>query len=528
MRRALFGISLATLGIVGLMICLNWLIPQNSEVLKGIVKTVFAAFEAVVLTLAINVKVIKKLEGFFTKHERGVVWASIVLAGVCYVFITNNMHQHFKTTAYDLGLYDRLALEYGRFHFIYWEKIVGMVKLADHFSPIVAVPGFLYFIHKSVYWLLIFEAIVTTLGFLPIYWFAKKVLKSPMIGFLVGFGYLFSQGVLSAIAFPAHPGTWLATIYGFILWFAYNKKWGWYYFMIALALLTKENSAIDLFLISLVVGFWWKNWKHALVTFGVGVVGYFVLIKWLMVGLNGGLPYKHGVFVSISNNPLKFLGFIIGHPIKALGIILENTKKITTLGFSLLSTGGVAIFSPIFWLIALPSLFLRLLSNNPGMTSLNYHYSIVYFMMLSISVIFSIDYLKKKKLKLGSVTLALLVFFIFILMPWAYRTPLANKVKLSEANRELLRIVNFDAIPKRASVITENGIEPHLNYREKRGVLGENKISDFEYVLLSKDRTVDSWPLRTAGVKDLILKLRVDMNYEVYLEGQSFVIFKKK
>ena len=473
----------------------------------------------------------KKIEKFVAKNEKWVLIGIISAISALFMTITFNLHLHFNTHTFDLGIYDRTAWFYGRFQFGYFENIVNMKKMADHFEPILMIPGLFYWIFKTPYILLAFEAIVVAFGFLPVYLIAKKLLKSRIAAIFMGMGFVFFMGVLKAVEFPVHPGTYLATFYGFMLYFALEKKFKWYYLFLLLALFSKESAALHLFYIGFFLTVFLKEKKHGLITMATGVLWYVLIIKMIMPELNGGQPYVHGVFSNISNDPKELIKFIVLHPIDTLQIMFDQPVKAQTFWLTLASSGFLVLLSPVFILLVFPMLFERLVTEHSGMITMQFHYGIPIAIMLFFSTIWSIKWLAGKiKRENAVIYLAGYVFLCSFLVPVRFGSPLVvfkswNNFKLRPIDRSGYEILK--SVPKNASVLAQESLVPHLSYREKIGMYPGNP-AEYEYILLSKDKDFPSWPVTGEIVSSGIHELRDNKLFQVEKENQYFVLFKRR
>jgi hypothetical protein len=157
-------------------------------------------------------------------NDKRALFLIISTATLFYFFLTSLLHLKFSTYAYDLGIFDQVAWKYSQFKTPY-DTIVGIHDMADHFEPILFLAGLMYKIWSSVYVLLLLEALIVVAGFYPIYKLGQKYLKSQYCALYVGLGYLLSLGIVQAIHYPVHPGTWLPTFYAFAVYYLDRKKY---------------------------------------------------------------------------------------------------------------------------------------------------------------------------------------------------------------------------------------------------------------------------------------------------------------
>ena len=469
---------------------------------------------------------------YFAKHEKIFVWGTVVFFSLLYFILTSRTHYKFGTTIFDLGIYDNKAWTFSQF-LPQYSSILEMKNFADHFEPILFIVGILYRIIDSVYVLLFFEAAIVALAFVPIYYLAKNILKSGFAGYFIGLSFLVFMGILNAIAYPVHPGTWLPTFYLFAIFFAYQKKYIYYYLFLLLALSSKESAFVHILFIGILVFLVFKNRLQGIITIIISLLAYILVFKIIMFNASGGLPYAHGVFSSISNNPVDFVKYIISHPYQTIKILLNQNVKPETILLTLGSTGFLAVFSPVFLILVVPMFIERLLADHFAMARMSFHYSAPIAYAIVLSTIFSIKYLQKKYGIGVAKPLAMFVFissFLITISSPQYRSPLLvflNKSNfiLSQSDREAYYIIN--KVPKDVSIISQDAFGPHLTHRQKIGLFGGNGTGKFDYVLLSKTPSYSTWPATFTAVLEETNYLRNNENYEIVSENSTLILFKK-
>ncbi len=531
-RGLTFKISIILLPLIisGFLSFLN----PHQGILSELVKNVFMLqIFAVLLSVSLFFYFLfwndfKIVEKFISRNQKKIVFFAVLLITVFYAGITFNQHRNFETHAFDFAIYDRTAWHYGRLQFNYYENLIFKNKMADHFEPILILPGIIYLIYESPYVLLGLEALIIALGFVPIYLIAKKKLKSGVAGILLGFSFVFFLGVLSAVNFPIHPGSWLATFYGFMLYFALERKFKWYYLFLCLALLSKESAFLHLLYIGIFLAIFLKERKHGLITISTGIIYCFFIIYLLMPGLNNGSPYVHGIYNYILDNPLNFLGDSIKTPILSLKYLFEQ-GKLQTLIASLASTGFLAVLSPVFLVLVLPMFLERFLAHHSSMYTLNFHYSIPVAIMLYFSTIYSICWITKKiSIKNLAVYLSAFVLLCSITVTCVSPNNLINykswkNFKLND--KHILVKEAIKQIPGGSSVLTQDTIVPHLDYSHVAGLFPDN-FYKYDYILLSKEKSYSSWPVDKETVSAEINNLISNENFTIFYQNEISVIFK--
>ncbi len=470
---------------------------------------------------------------FFEKiGSRKIIIFSVLFFALLYLLITLQLYLKFNTYAFDLGIYDQKVWRYSQFLPPY-NSILGMNNFADHFEPILAVVALLYRIWNNVVMLLIFEAVIVALGFIPVFLIAKKYLKSNLSALFISYGYLLSMGILQAVHYPAHPGTWLPTFYAFAIYFVIEKKYYLYFLCLILALMSKESAFIHVAFIGLFVLIQFKDRLVGWLTILLSVISYILIFKVVFFIANGGQAYAHGIFSNISNDPVQFLKFIILHPVEAIKIAFSPSIKAQTLFLTLGSAGFLSIFTPVFLLLVLPFLVERLLTNHPGMITMSFHYSAPIMAIVFISAIFFLCRLVQKGHQKIVPVLSVFLFLCSVslmMVSSSYISPLyalAKSQNYSFGDREKEALDIIKKVPNNASVISEDAFVTHLSHRQEIGLFGNNQTEKYEYILLAKTDEYSCWPAQFTDVYSEIANLRSDKSYVITAENDRLVLFRK-
>ncbi len=462
------------------------------------------------------------------KDDAAIAITVISLFTLFYLFLTAVLHYKFSTTAYDLGIFDQVVWKYSHFK-TPLDTIVGVNDLADHFEPILFLVGLLYKIIPSVYTLLFVESAIVAMGFYPIYKLADKYLKDKRSALILGIGYLLSLGIIQAIHYPVHPGTWLPTFYAFAIYFIDKKKYYLYFLFLILALCTKESAAIHIFFIGLFSLIIFKQKLAMLITMILSIVSYFLIFKILMPHFGNGAGYAHGIFGNISNNPVDFIKFVFLHPIDTIRIAFDPPVKAQTFYLTLGTVALMPLLSLGFIILVAPFFVERLLTDHPAMMTMGFHYSAPITAILFITAIFSIKKIKSREIQQIAALTVFICSFVFMFSNNFYTSPLDSYLSIKNytvSDRERLANEIISDIPKDASVTAQDVFVTHLSHRNIIKLYeGDPPITD--YVLLAKSPDYGSWPVNYDVVCKQIKDLRDNSNFIIVEENPKLILFKK-
>lgn len=164
---------------------------------------------------------------------------------------TANVHHGLGTSAYDFGLYEQGVWLLSRFESPF-VTLMGRNLFGDHSSFVLLFVVPLYWFVESTAVLLYVQAIVMASAAVPIYLVTKRLTDSAPFGFALALAYLLHPATVWTVLENFHPDSFLALFVALVLWAAVERRWGWMWLAVVLALSVKEDAAIAL----IPIGMW--------------------------------------------------------------------------------------------------------------------------------------------------------------------------------------------------------------------------------------------------------------------------------
>jgi uncharacterized membrane protein len=360
---------------------------------------------------------------------------------------------------------------------------VPAFEWSQHFSPILFFIVPVYWIIKSPGMLMFLQAVVFISGIVPIFLIAKKYLRSRFVGLSLAFAYLAFGGTQFGIAYGFHEIMFFPTIFLWMYYFYTQRKIKFYLLFVILSLFVKEE-------ISFIMIFWGiylflikKDKVLGTITSVFGILWYILCFQIIFPTFNpqGGFIYWGQYDQSLGTGVFGLMKFVIFKPLAFLNALITPSFKIDTFFQSFGSFGFLLFLFPASFIIVLPSLLEKLLSN--GIAAMNgTHYSAALAGATLVSTIESLHVIYKNKyfskfagniyLFTGTLIFYLAFFFnmlygyyAFSLIPGVDRTgyPLGNVIiEPSSENLSLLYKI-IDEIPAQASISAQYQIIPHIH-----------------------------------------------------------------
>jgi uncharacterized membrane protein len=201
----------------------------------------------------------RRVTGRFTAwpdwQPAAVLGAMVTFYWAMFGFLVYRQHSNFGTFGYDIGIHDQ-----------------GIWLTSRGISPFVTVRGLDYFAHHvnlislvfvPFYWLgagphllIVVHTGAVAAGAIPLWLLTRDRIGSPWLALVVPIAYLSYPAVQWVTWWAYHPDSLAITPLLFAWWFASRRRWGWFTVAVLVALSCKEDAALSVLMMGLVVAFW--------------------------------------------------------------------------------------------------------------------------------------------------------------------------------------------------------------------------------------------------------------------------------
>lgn len=408
---------------------------------------------------------------------------------IFFLIWTLGRHRSFNSYAFDLGWQNQAfytLLHTGNPRVTLY---VTLNHLGNHFQPLYYLLAPIYALHQDATTLLVLQTILLAVAAAPLYLIAERRLGSPWVALIVALVYLLYPALHGINNFDFHGLALLIPIVCFMLYALETDRLRLFWVFFALALITREDTAISLSGLGLYLILDRNRRKMGLVVLGV-CLAYFLFVLKMMSVFDGyadmekyealGVPEQQGfvgVLLTLFTNPR----FVFNH-------MFFNPEKITYL----LKVFVPVLFLPLFTgkktLLLLPGLSIMLLSS----TYYTYWIFCPYTAHLIPYVFFlTIIGIQRMRARLAEDRLSALVIVLLlagVLMNYEYGLIFSKRFPgfLRPTERERSAYSFFAQIPADASLTTTDSLAPHLAARTRIHLLLAPP-TDTDYILLDLD-----------------------------------------
>ncbi len=314
-------------------------------------------------------------------------WVVVACASVWSIFFTLYLwavHDAYQTHAEDMATMTQALWNTTHGAFLH-QTVCNIVsdtnclgdvsRFAIRFEPIMVPLALLYALFPTAKLLQLVQTVVVATGALPAYWMGSRRLRSPLAGVAFALLYLFYLPLQSAVTYDFHAVTLSAAFLMFALYFMLSRNDLGLVIACLLAMTTKEEIPVDVFMIGLSIAALQRRWKT-----GGGLVA--LSLVWLGVELlimREASPIGHSPtasrFGALGSSPTQVAVTLLTHPAMIVRDYILSAGGIYYLRTLLAPLGYLPALSPWAMLIAGPAMAINLLSSDPAMRAGIYQYN---------------------------------------------------------------------------------------------------------------------------------------------------------
>jgi uncharacterized membrane protein len=380
---------------------------------------------------------------------------------VGFAALAAQQHKAFGTGRFDLGNMVQAVWSTAHGRPLDATELDGdqIIRLGAHVDPVLAGFAPLWWIWPSPTMLLVVQAGAIALGAVPVFWLARKHLRSERTAALFALAYLLYPSVQWLALDDFHPVALACPLLLYGLWYLDEGRLLAALPFLVLAVLTKEEIA----LVVAGLGVWyWLARGHRRAGAGLAVAGVVVAAFFLGVVMPhfraGEAPEFYGRYDAIGGSPLGILETAVTDPLALLRAVTEGRDLNYLLQLSL-PVLGLFLAAPLLLIPALPELAANLLSGTATQTSIELHYTAAIVPFLVVGAIFGAARFPRLVPLLFAASLAGAVFLGPL---WSGEL---EPDRLSQHDRVAERAVKL--VPPEAPVTATNGLAAHLSARRR-------------------------------------------------------------
>jgi uncharacterized membrane protein len=343
------------------------------------------------------------------------VYTTTAIYGLVFAAAVTLYYLGFNEARLDLGDMVQAVWSTSHGHFLQFTTPSGLElsRLGAHADPFLVLLVPLWWIWPSPIALLVVQALAVAAGALPVYWLARKHLRSERAGAHMAVAYLFFPATQFNAFTPTsgvHAISFAVPLLLLAIWFLDENRLFPFVIVALLAVSTKEEigAAVG------ILGLWYASrtwrWATGLTIYALGtavsVVDFLVVIPHF--SSNAFHPFA-ARYADVGGTPTGIAGHAITHPGSLVHAMLSPHKAVY-LALMIVPLLGLSLLEPLLLLAAAPDLVINLLSSDPNQTTIQFQYTAGVVPFLFAAGVFGIKRLRRNPdrlslFALGAVTI---------------------------------------------------------------------------------------------------------------------------
>ena len=481
-------------------------------------------------------------------------------------------HLAFETGAFDVGVYAQPLWNYLQGHDFAVSIIEdnGPIRWATHVEPILFLVLPLYALWPDPRTLLWLQVAAMSLAGVPLFGLAVRRLVNEWLALLIVLAYFLMPATEAVTLFDFHAVTLaplflLSAIYfldvalenqnhSFWLWperppqpdqtrLSSRAAYGLTALFLLLALTTKEDISLHVFMIGGYLLVLRRRWQEGLPLILIGLAWFYITFQVIIPAFRtaGGESIYVAWFETLGSTPLEIALSPFTAPDKVLGLIFRP-GNMPALGMLVIPMAFLPLLGLPLFVLAAPSLAFSFLSQNPTLRQLEtWHYAAP---MLPFVALGTLDGLARLRYLLSKfnftfyvvcpaglrfTTVALPLLLLLTALTYHRLRGYSHLSLLSEwsqvtTHTQLGREIAA-TIPAQAAVLVQAQLLPYVAHRERLGIWNGPLSTNYDYIWL--DLSHPKLPNRFNAHGDFLTGLIIEPGFGPVVANDGYLLLKK-
>jgi uncharacterized membrane protein len=387
---------------------------------------------------------------------------------VVFGWLTWVQQSNFGTEDYDTGLFDQ-ELWLAAHHLNPFLSIRGLNMWANHVNPIIYLFVPFYWLGAGPHFLFVVQTLAFGAAAIPLWLLARERFSSPWQALWIVLAWFLYPAVEWMTWDQFHPEMLGIPAFIFAYWLADRRRWGWYALSVAVVLACKEDAALPIMALGIVLGAR-RQWRAGLFTV-LGALGWFLLCIELIIptAMGGSTPFFLYQYSALGDSPGQILYFLFRHPSRFIGLIF-NHARYRYYQQLFVPVAVLAVLAPVTLLLIVPTMLENVTNNQGYPYNIMYQYSAFIAAGIFIALVEGIG--RRRQRTTRYFLLALVAVCVLVSnIDWS-PSPLDNKVYAggywSTSSSPHLKVLDqmVHMVPSTAEVSASYSEVPHLSHRD--------------------------------------------------------------
>ena len=468
--------------------------------------------------------------GAMTTAARVAYGATSVYAAT-FTFFAIARHLAFLSQKEDLGTMAQAISTTLHGHFLATTTEAGeqVSRLGVHADPLLLLLTPLWVVWSSPLMLVTVQALAVSAGALPVFWLARKHLRSERAAVFFVFAYLLypsTQFNAFAVSSGFHPVTIAIPLLLLAIWFLDEDRLVPFAVVAVVAATTKEEIPLVIGLLGLWYGRSHARWRFGLALFATGLAVTLVDFLVVIPHFNGGGYIFGDRYTAIGGGPGGIARTAVTNPM-AIVHDVATVHKLVYLLLVFVPFLGLWLLEPLLLLGVVPDLAINLLSSDPNQTAIPFHGASGMLPSIVAASIFGAARLERRVPRLSGQAPRIALYACAAVAVTAIYSPFAVGVSwvtqalpsnaLHRAKTEAIA-----RIPAGVPVSASNQLGAHLSERLRITIFPA--IKEARWVAVDRN---DSTYEKEAGFLSGIARLRHSPSWHLVYASHGVLVFHK-
>ena len=294
-----------------------------------------------------------------------VLGAMVLLYCVFFIRLTWIQQAHYGTYDYDMGIFDQ-EIWLAAHHLNPFITIRGLNMWANHVNPIIYLLVPFYWLGAGPHFLFILQTLALAGSAIPLWLLARDRFANPWLALGIPLAWLLYPAVEWMTKWPFQPEYLAVPAFLFAYWLADRGYWRWYGICIVLVLATKEDAALPVIVLGILLAF--RHHRRAgLITATSALFWFLICVEVIIPSASpSAAPFFAYQFSSLGNSMGQILYNSIRHPSRILRLAFSHDRY-QYYSQMFVPVAGMALLAPATLLLALPTLLVNV-ADNQGYT----------------------------------------------------------------------------------------------------------------------------------------------------------------
>jgi uncharacterized membrane protein len=323
----------------------------------------------------------------------GVLGLLITLWCIEFIRLPMLRYDKFGTFGFDLGIYDQgtWLLSRGKDPFV---TIRGLELFGHHANVLLLAFVPFYRLGAGPIFLLVVQVLAQASGAVAVFLLARDLLKSKWAGVALG-GVLLLNPTFQWLTWEFfHPDAVAIGPLLFAYWAARSKRWPYFWVAAALTVICKEDLALAVALLGILI--WFRGDRTKGIAVAAGSTAYFffatrVLIPWQ----NGIGPFYDTFFGDLGHSPTQVAVNSVRHPGTTWRLASAKDRR-SWYWHVFLPWAFVPLLDPRALLIAAATIFVNVVTAFPYTRDYRYHYSAIVVVGCAVATVEAVAWISRR------------------------------------------------------------------------------------------------------------------------------------